>query len=101
MEINELKNSLKILYSLISIEKDYDIKRKTVIKFSDKINDLEEIIVNNDFDDFVHFMAEEFEYYEPNPDFQKEHPYYYGDEILLQKINSVLERLEKLINKEK
>ena len=93
MDIEEIYNVLNSLAVLIRDGNDNSEKFLTVGKFNDMIFLNDDIIVNDEIDNMLTNLAQELEYYHPDPADKNIPPGFYGDKEFFERVNPVLEKL--------
>jgi hypothetical protein len=96
---------LIILLKMILNESNSKIRLDIISKFQneiwnknerDKETDVDE---GNGISEILSELAIDLDYYEPNTEWRKEDPSYYGDEKLEEEIRSALNKIDKLNDK--
>ncbi len=95
ISLNEIKEKLHEILN----EKPGEIRGDLVRKFDDIIYLRDDIDVSDEVEDVLIDLADELEYYVSNSLWRKQNRAYFGDEELVLKINTALQKIEVLRNK--
>ena len=91
-----MDNLINLLYEILGRTIN---KRDLIVEFQRKISDYEPSKEEYKIYNLLNDLALDLDYYEPNPEWRKEDPSFYGDDKLEEEIRTALEKIERIRKK--